>query len=204
MGIVIVVGIDGVGKSPLIRLIETASPYYRALLVAPTDPNVAKDKPGSTIRIAVEQIRQWGLMNGRSSHSDATTHVYDRFPYPDEFVYGPLFGGSAIREQDLDVWDAICVSHGVKFVYIEPERDAAGSLEPYCKRMTENPDPYVHTENGNVAQGLLERYEVVMGRSSVPWLRLQYKWFDVNDAKNIDWVEHTPRGDARARSTAAA
>jgi hypothetical protein len=198
MAIVIVVGIDGVGKSPLIRLIEESSPLVKALVVAPSDPNVAKDVPGSTLQIAAKQIRKWGSMS--SEHSAYAYYVYDRFPYPDEFVYGPLFGGSAIREQDLDLWDAICVSHGVRFIYVEPERDAAGSLEPYCQRMTETPDPYVRTHNGNVAQGILDRYEAIRERSSVPWLRLQHTWFGKEDAKRVlRWLSTTV---VRAHSTA--
>jgi hypothetical protein len=132
-------------------------------------------------------------------------HLYDRFPYPDEFVYGPLFGGSAIRELDLDVWDSIVESHGIKFVYVQPEGWSAGkggNLEKYCTRMAADLDPHVSVHNGNVAQGILERYDYIRERSSVPWLLLNYKWFTNSDAsKVLKWIWQPRHRDVGVLST---
>lgn len=183
MTIAIFVGIDGVGKTSLIDLIVKNFPSTMAHVVVP-NPNVAKDQPGSTVQAAAEQIRKWGYMDGEYSH-----HLYDRFPFPDEYVYGPLFGESAIREQDLNLWDAIMVSHEVRFVYIRPEGALEGNLTPYCTRMSIDPDPFVRTHNGNVAQGILDRYEHLRERSSVPWLLLDYQWFELSHARFVyQWI----------------
>lgn len=199
MPIAIFCGIDGVGKTPLIRLLEEHSGTLVQAHVVVRDPNVAKSNPGSTILVAAEQIRQWGRM------SSNRLHLYDRFPFPDEFVYGPLFGGSAIRELDLDLWDSIMESHGVKFVYVQPEGwDKDRNLEKYCARMASDPDPYVRVHNGNVAQGILERYESIRERSSVPWLLLSYKWFTSNDAQKVlKWLLQTRHRDVGVLSTKA-
>lgn len=194
MTIAIFVGIDGVGKTSLIDLIVKNFPSVKAHVVV-SDPNVAKAQPGSTVRAAAEQIRQWGYMGSVMNEY----HLYDRFPFPDEYVYGPLFGGSAIREQDLSLWDAIMVSHEVKFVYIRPETGPGGDLTPYCTRMSIDPDPYVRTHNGNVAQRILDRYEYLRERSSVPWLLLDYQWFELSQARFVfQWIASS---NANALST---
>ena len=203
MPVAIIVGIDGVGKSALIELIKghNRNSYVKAHVVV-RDPNVAKDSPGSTVLAAAEQIRQWGTFS-----RDNRLHLYDRFPFPDEYVYGPLFGGSAIREQDLDLWDCIMESHGVKFVYIRPEGwdpETSTNLEKYCARMADDPDPHVNVHNGNVAQKILERYENIRERSSVPWLLLNYKWFTSADAQRVfKWILQPRHRDVGVLSTKA-
>jgi len=198
--IAIIVGIDGVGKSALIQILcENNVAVWPHVVVR--DPNVAKDAPGSTVLAAAEQIRQWGTYARENR-----LHLYDRFPFPDEYVYGPLFGGSAIREQDIDLWDSIIESHGVKFVYISPEgwapNDVDRNLEKYCARMAGDPDPHVRVHRPHVAQGILDRYDYIRERSSVPWLLLNYKWFTSSDAQRVfKWIHQTRHRDVGVLST---
>lgn len=169
----IFIGIDGTGKTPLIEEMKKAVLFDDTALtliqpafsvtVKQLVPDPFKYAPGKTIDVAIEEFEVW------SSYQDTYVEktelvLYDRFPIPDELVYGT----TELGVNEFNAIDKV-VRENAAFVYIEPIDG-----EEYRKLMAENPDPMFSTHELIEYDRIIRKYHNYLKKTGatvvkVPW-----------------------------------
>jgi hypothetical protein len=147
--ILILAGIDGLGKTPLANLMRNEA-YYRAggFQGRVQVRQVIKDPRSLTRGLAqihaARETRDWDNMRPDD------LYIYDRFPYPDEYVYGQM------TTAELMTWHKWIAQYNVKFVYVHPT-----DLVTYVKHQKEHPDLFLpQLVNPAFARALLDHYTI--------------------------------------------
>ena len=182
----IVIGIDGLGKTPLLNLVEQVAKdqgvaVERRRLV----DNPHELKEGEAIQRAFREIESWGA----GGENQPRLLLYDRFPYPDEWVYGPLMGR---KETVWDLsftfrrMDELLMEHGAKFLYISPPPSPIGAspVESYLHAVQEA-DEYVDNRDPDVVRHILDSYEFFLEYTQCQHARLYYRQFDEFIARTV-------------------
>jgi hypothetical protein len=165
---VLVVGIDRTGKTPLIRLMQRVDPQivYRRLVDTP--------QVEYSLSAAKYEIGVW--------KRNRRLLVYDRFPYPDEFVYG-----SQLSRMGFPEWEAAIARCGtpVVAVYVEPH-----NLSAFRTRAAQDPDAHFDMTDMDIVLEHVGRYKTWLTQTAIPVLRMSCdKEFGISDAKQVlDWV----------------
>lgn len=143
--VVVFVGIDGTGKTPMINLIKGfRNAEYRRVV---DNPLILA--PDEAINVLTSELADWDTMPGEH------LVLYDRLPYPDEYVYG-----SDITEEQFAIFEeALSANADVRYVYMHPY-----DAQHYRKLMADHPDEYFDTHNLETYHYLTERY--------FKWMRL--------------------------------
>jgi hypothetical protein len=146
------VGIDQTGKTELCELLEKESDgaaEVRRIVDHPNDPD--------TLTKAGREVKGWSGM-------PVGLIVYDRFPYPDEFVYG-----KKLKLSDLVHWERRIAESGarVKVVYCEPQ-----NISLYQHRVRENPDEHFDMSNMEVFLDHVSHYKRWLVQTRLPVFRL--------------------------------
>lgn len=173
--VAIVVGADGLGKTPLVNLLCHLASVVRGI---PTESRVTVKDPhklavGEAVQKAFEHVAQW------KEEPDDKLLIYDRFPYPDEWIYGPL-----LRRQNT-VWDweedfnfqrleALMQEYGkVVYVYV-----GAGTLEDYLEYTEGRPDEYLDMTDKDTVHHVLSSYQYFfVNWSRLPMISVQAQHF---------------------------
>jgi hypothetical protein len=160
---IIVCGIDGTGKTPLIDMVVKAwndpdSPDGPEMIVhrPPMAVNPTKWEPIDCFEYVIESMYLWKNNRG--------IWIYDRFPFPDELVYGTreyMKGFAVVMGDILD-------RAGVKVVYLEP-KDA----DAFMRRKRLDQDPFFAVHTDAVYDGIITRYEEVLRASKLTTLRIE-------------------------------
>jgi hypothetical protein len=155
----IIEGIDKVGKTTLIKHMQNIDPkiQVRKTLTDPTDMTTSR-----ILDIADEHIRSWS-----EAPKDATI-IYDRFPYPSEFVYRFTRDGheGLNRSYCMDLIEHSLKEFDVSYIYIEPAKPW-----DYMKRVAEDPDPLFETHKPDVLFGMLKRYAEWIQTTKLPVMK---------------------------------
>lgn len=150
---IIVVGPDRIGKTPFIEIAQKLRPNWLF-----RRPPAADDPLGfsqqAKVEYCLDQIEDWGFQGGLAEDK---VIVYDRFPFPDEIVYGPIIG----PEAQTSIWEPISawadihrylVESEVLLLLIVPESSKVGD---WISRLGTHPDELV---NSDQAIEVLNRY----------------------------------------------
>jgi hypothetical protein len=119
----VLTGLDQLGKSSLLKIMQDVNPDIKVRKVVAAEEYKTLGTQEAERRAFVE-IDFW--------HEDMGQLIYDRFPFPDEFVYGPI--STPPRHTHLNNWDVIegpMRAHGVKIVYIHSTRHTLDHVDPY-------------------------------------------------------------------------
>jgi hypothetical protein len=165
----IVVGIDRTGKTPLIRLMqEVDRSISRHRIVEDPDDQRAISK-------AEREVERWGI--------DSGIWVYDRFPYPDEFVYG-----TNLKLSDFANWERKFEHSGatVKVIYVEPN-----NITLYQQRVAADPDEFFDMTDMNNIVEHMGRYKSWLVQTKLPVMRVSCdRNFVLGDGRRVvEWLK---------------
>jgi hypothetical protein len=165
----IVIGIDRTGKTPLIELMRQVDPsIVRHQIVDSPNEWRALSKAG-------REVERWLIASG--------IWVYDRFPYPDEFVYG-----DNLKRPDFAHWERRFERSGatVKIVYVEPN-----DLTGFQRRAAEDPDAHFDMTNMDVVLDHIGKYKVWLTQTTLPVMRVSCdRRFVIGDGRRVvEWLK---------------
>jgi hypothetical protein len=179
--IAVIVGLDGLGKTPLINLMRREDPRVETHQLVP-DPR--KVDP---LSLAAREVARWD--SAPLAYEDRIL-IYDRFPWPDDWVYSLLR-----TDADADVWQGApgpkhqrlerrMQTLGVRFVFLEPP-----SWKAYIRKMVENPDPLVRTVQLPLLRGRYTQWLERAQALNVRVMRVTARHFTSDDARTIlNWI----------------
>jgi hypothetical protein len=176
MNNIIFVGIDGTGKTPLIQCVYSAfvkllstdrgssSRRFKSVHKVQLVPNPFETTRENIITETNSTLRKW-CTEDHSKH----LWLYDRFPIPDEYVYGEM------SDQELDRWvERIGVN--ALYVYLQPT-----NLDDYLKHKLSDPDPLYPVHERQFAEHVLSRYQQFFSVTYAPVITIGWHpgmWFD--------------------------
>lgn len=173
MTIAIVVGIDGLGKTPLIELMKEVNPSIEVRKPIPAkNPELSLNM---SLLEALKESRTW-----TPYLQDNRLLIYDRFPYPDAFVYDKY------SSPDWDLigrWDDLLLLHGVVLVYVQPWNRLV-----YLMTKAKDPDEHFDTHEDKVFDEIISRYEQILGNTSLKVIKvttIPYGQFSRKDAEEV-------------------
>jgi hypothetical protein len=182
--IIIMAGIDGLGKTALAgSMCRMCTPIHnkyaqRALLVRLVD-NPHKLTRGEALITAARYTTSW------DDSRDGTLFVHDRFPVPDEFVYGT---GTQVEAR---TWLKFMTDYLVTFVYVYPR-----SLWTYMEHMERNPDAHYPTLHRSAdAQKILVRYNAFWQLVPSALRVLYYPWQSFHPRHAEDILNFAVKGE---------
>ena len=158
--IIILAGVDGVGKTTLLDNLCRLRPQTLRRKVL-TDPTAATSQTHE--QLALEHARQWPDI------AVEDTVIYDRFPWPDNWVYQRVFDGktpSYMWSQEQLLIEKLCVLAGVLIIYVEP-----AVWGEYWARVRANPDPYITPEA--IQESIVPRYELFLRNTKIPHITVR-------------------------------
>jgi hypothetical protein len=150
----IVVGLDRQGKTTLIGEMKKVLPEVRDRKVV-NDPS--KHDRVDLLRHSAMHVNSW-------EKDEGPPIIYDRFPYPDDFIYG----GMATWEEMWSWEDAMMRAAKVSLIYVYPP-----TLTRYMERTQGKIDPHgVAINDIDVVKGILGRYHQFVTHTTFPLLRI--------------------------------
>jgi hypothetical protein len=158
----IVVGIDGLGKTPLIELMRQLDPSIEVRCLIKPDEDPRRLRPKETLKRAFVEVAEWQRLG------DDKTIIYDRFPWPDEFVYG----GLAIDEFEMFDFFFSNLPRPPRAIYIYPH-----SMPVYTTMMARCPDPYFSTHDPHVYGLIMQRYNFWREHTRIRIYSFATEWF---------------------------
>jgi hypothetical protein len=169
----IVIGMDRLGKTALVEMMANADPTVETLHLN-LDPRTLGY--GQSLIWAARQTVDWDdpVMHWK-------TLIYDRFPYPDEMVYGIALQEKRLRE----TWELLCAEFEVKIVYVE----GPDAISDYMQIVAKDPDEY-YGNMGSIVYKALHAYKAFLKETKLPVLRVKHKYFTSLDARRIlDFIQ---------------
>lgn len=170
MTVLIIVGMDRTGKTPLVQLIKKGE--RRAVVKRIVDSPFDQD----ALSKAGLEVASW-------RGDDKRLLVYDRFPYPDEFVYG-----KNLRRVDFPYWEQRmrATDADIRFVYCEPN-----NLTAFQRRVADDPDVHFDMTDMEVITEHSGKYKTWLTQCTFPILRLSCDtMFDAERARRVvAWAE---------------
>lgn len=97
MKIIIVEGIDNVGKSTLTKALADVYPNYNVMVIHSDAKTVFVE--------LVKTLKELDYMDYKRAETDKETIVVLDRSWKDEYVYGPLYRGKGFDEQRNYIWD---------------------------------------------------------------------------------------------------
>jgi hypothetical protein len=171
----VLIGMDGLGKTALCEMLDRFVGVETVRLI--NDPRALYH--GQSLISAARETTRWdSAVNGWA------TLIYDRFPYPDEFIYG-----DALDNRNLRVtWDLMMQDYDVRFIYVNPPE----SMSEYLDMMKERPDNILG-DMSTVALKIYHRYNQWLSSTLCSVLRVNHKHFEEEDARTILEFIRAPR-----------
>jgi hypothetical protein len=149
----IVIGIDKQGKTTLINEMKKVLPEVRVRKVVEHPRQFHTD---DILRIAAQHVLSWKADEGAPI-------IYDRFPIPDEFIYGEATGADALAS-----WEEAMTSVAkVSYIYVYPS-----VLTRYMERAHGLHDDAVDIKDPETVKRLLRKYHEFTLQTNTPLLRL--------------------------------
>lgn len=147
----IFIGLDMLGKTPLIELVKQQNPMRTLVRQVLKDPR--KMTPLEVERAALSEMAEWPKIKERDC-----TVLYDRFPYPDEFVYRV-----GINEIQMYGWENLLSEWNVTIFYVY-----SSSYEKYLEKIGDERDPIFPTHEMDLYQKLVRRYDFFLETTRLP------------------------------------
>lgn len=177
----IFVGLDQLGKTPLIQLCADIDPRVRKVQLLKDPRTVGPEVP---IQMAESEVSKWETLHGTPLTQDLFL-LYDRFPYPDDYVYQEFTQQprkKSLFEKRLQILEKRMTLVDVGIVYIEPREWGT-----FAAHIRKNPDSMI--PNASWFYLAQRRYEEFLRSTSIPVKRVKHKFFNENDAIEIlEWI----------------
>lgn len=138
--VIILIGPDKIGKTPLLSLMKEAildsKPDRDVRLIKIVDVDPSKLSTEELLKRVRQETYKW------QEYGDRADFLYDRFPWPDEFVYGPLWNPP--RPQQLVDWmeldgELANFTPPVRFVYAHPTVKTPYVEDPHLAKLEIEP-----------------------------------------------------------------
>lgn len=170
--VIILIGPDGLGKTPLGKMMdEKEGIEYRQVQAAKDPREMTQD---AILESAFLEIDKW-------RHDDRdVTYVYDRFPFPDDWVYQEISGKKA--DKIRPVYQSPPEIHRV----LERRMATVGGI-CYLLIMPRNLKEYYETFQDimvtrEMIEAVVERYCWFYRRTIIPTVMITNHWFSYFDA----------------------
>ena len=107
----IVVGLDGCGKTSLIGLMKDVDPSITVKKVVESGESRSL-QAGETLRRAQTHMAVWDAMKNDPQGKHHTL-IYDRFPYPDDYIYQ---SGGGLTAEKWPLYQRTMAEFGARFI----------------------------------------------------------------------------------------
>jgi hypothetical protein len=175
----IVIGLDGLGKTPLLELMADLDDRVevRQLVPDPTDKSLA-----DPLVLGMQEVHLWEM-----SREDRI-FLYDRFPWPDDWVYSSLNGHRntwrGAPGSKHQILESRLLAHQVRFVYVEPP-----PWKEYVRKQIAEPDRLMTLDALREAYVKYRTFVDDYRRRKLPLRVEKARFFTKQDAIDIlDWI----------------
>lgn len=169
------VGLDGVGKTPLIGMLANSlrhDGYDVEVIQTIADP---RGMTHDEIMTAANKVAV-NLLVERDDAETRREHKYillDRFPFPDEYVYG----SRGVSADEFFSWDNSVRQLGLRYVLIQPPSVDSYIAHQTTKHLDDDKQEYQPIRDTGWVAERMRRYDLFARRTTCPVRLMNPAWF---------------------------